>query len=57
MIDELTVDIQKEAFASPALAGGAFMLSVNLSALQLGGRTSCSRRGPLRRMMDGPSTP
>jgi PAS domain S-box-containing protein len=35
LIDEFTIAILKEAFASQALAGGAFMLSVNLSALQL----------------------
>lgn len=37
LIDGLTVALLKKAFASPPLAGGVFMLSVNLSALQLRG--------------------
>ena len=35
LIDGVTIAILKKAFASPALAAGTFMLSVNLSALQL----------------------
>ena len=35
LIDELAIAILKKAFAPPVLAGGAFVLSVNLSPLQL----------------------
>jgi len=43
LIDGLTIGILKRAFAAPVLTGGAFMLSVNLSPLQLRGSNLSAR--------------